>query len=70
MSRVRVHNFSISLDGFVRAMNDRSAVAEPQLDLVDELLDDGRRVDGALRERARRDAAAARLVPRELCSVY
>src|SRR4029079_8030877 len=52
-------------DGRLRAADDRVSEAEPKLDEIDLLLDDRRRIDGAMRERARRDAAAARLVARE-----
>ena len=48
-----------------RLVHDRRAVAEAQLDLVDELLDHRRRVDRALADGAQRHPAAARLVPRE-----
>ena len=48
-----------------RATLDRVAVAEPQLDDVHLLLDDRRRVDGALPDRPHRHPAAARLVARE-----
>ena len=52
-------------DRLVRPVDDSGAVAEPQLDLVDELLDHRRRVDRALPHRAQRHPAAAGLVPRE-----
>ena len=55
----------IQMTGSLRAAHDRVAVAEPELDHVDPLFDDGRRIDRAAPEGARRQAAAARLVARE-----
>ena len=53
------------MTGCARRAHDRVAVAEPELDDVDLLLDDRRRVDRALPHRAHRHPAAARLVARE-----
>ena len=55
----------IRITGRADAALDGVAVAEPQLDDVDLLLDDRRRIDRALPDGAHRQPAAARLVARE-----